>query len=317
MDTYQYIKYLIKYNIDITELDTNLKMTYKFDLNSKRVKIINESPSLGDNIAWMPVVDAFQKLNKCEVHYFTPLKDLYEENYKNIKFFEYTDTTSDEYYATYKIGCFTDETLKRADNRLLNLQSIAASILDIDFVESKPNLVRKYTSRPISDKYVCISTASTSGCKHWQNETGWQQTIDYLNNIGYKVVVIQKEPLDYMDNQILRDVIHPPISDLHCAINWLSHCEFYIGLGSGFSWVNWALNNKVILINGFTKPFAEFYTPYRVTNTNSCNGCWNNINHKFDPSDWNWCPENKNFECSKTITFYMVKEKIDEILNIK
>lgn len=310
------VKYLIKYNIDITELDTGLVMTYKFDLKSKRVKIINESPSLGDNIAWMPVIDEFQKLHDCEVHYFTPLKDLYEENYKNIKFFDYNSDTTHDYYATYKIGCFTDPTLTRADNRLLNLQSIVSSILDMDFVETKPKLIRKNKSRPITDKYVCISTASTAGCKHWQNKTGWQQTVDYLNTLGYKVVVIQKEALDYMDNKMLQNVVHPTISNLHDAINWLSHCEFYIGLGSGFSWVNWALDNKVILINGFAKPFTEFYTPYRVINTNSCHGCWNNTKHTFDPSNWNWCPENKNFECSKTITFDMVKEKIDEILKI-
>ena len=29
--------------------------------------------------------------------------------------------------------------------------------------------------------------------------------------------------------------------------------------------------------------------------------------------DWNWCPENKSFECSKGITFKMVKEKINLI----
>jgi autotransporter strand-loop-strand O-heptosyltransferase len=82
------------------------------------------------------------------------------------------------------------------------------------------------------------------------------------------------------------------------------------------SWLAWSLDKKVILISGFSKQFAEFQTPYRVQNLEVCNGCWNDINHKFDKGDWNWCPENKNFECSKKITFEMVKEKIDQILKI-
>jgi SAM-dependent methyltransferase len=73
------------------------------------------------------------------------------------------------------------------------------------------------------------------------------------------------------------------------------------------------------MISGFTKEFNEFYTPYRVINENVCNGCWNNIKYKFDAGDWNWCPAFKNsyrrFECSKSITFDMVKEKVDLLLN--
>jgi len=52
-----------------------------------------------------------------------------------------------------------------------------------------------------------------------------------------------------------------------------------------------------------------------------CNSCWNNTKHEFNAGDWLWCPEHRNddkiFECTKSITFDMVKEKIDTcILNL-
>jgi len=165
---------------------------------------------------------------------------------------------------------------------------------------------------------VCISTASTAGCKHWQNKGGWQQVVDYLNSLGYKVVVLQKESLTYMDLQGLNNVIHPETKTLDEVISWLYNCEFYLGLSSGISWLAWSLKKNVVLISGFTKSFTEFNTPYRVINENVCNGCWNDTNFNFDAGDWKWCPKLKNtsqwFECSKYITFEMVKSKIDKIL---
>jgi FkbM family methyltransferase len=74
------------------------------------------------------------------------------------------------------------------------------------------------------------------------------------------------------------------------------------------------------MISGFSDPKSEFYTPYRVHNKNVCNSCWNDPLLPFERGNWLWCPKNKNFECSKQITFDMVKEKIDQCisdLNIK
>ena len=98
---------------------------------------------------------------------------------------------------------------------------------------------------------------------------------------------------------------------LHDRINDIYHSEFFIGLGSGLSWLAWACEKPVIMISGFSDPKSEFYTPYRVHNKNVCNSCWSDVNCTFDRSDWLWCPRDKNFECSREITFDMVKEKID------
>ena len=85
-------------------------------------------------------------------------------------------------------------------------------------------------------------------------------------------------------------------------------------MGSGLSWLAHSLNKKVILISGFSKPWCEFSTPYRIINDNVCNGCFNDINETFDRGDWNWCPRNNDFICTKNISSELVINSLKEIL---
>ena len=314
--------YFIDWNIQIRDKQTNsLVSDFNLDLKNKTVKIVNESPSLGDGVSWVACIDLFQKKHNCIVDYYTPNKDLFEIEYPNINFYNYNHVKDENYYASYKIGCFdpNDNSISPADYRTQNLQQIATNILGLDYEEVKTKIHIKDKDRKLQEKYVCISTASTSGCKHWQHIDGWQKVVDHLNNNGYKVVVIQKEALNYMDLQELKNVIHPQTQSIHEAISWIYNCEFFVGLSSGNSWLAWALDKKVLLISGFTKSFNEFFTPYRVINESVCNGCWNDIKYKFNAGDWNWCPKYKNtkkqFECTTEISFEMVKEKLINIIN--
>jgi glycosyltransferase involved in cell wall biosynthesis len=314
--------YFIDWNIQIRDKQTNsLVSDFNLDLKNKTVKIVNESPSLGDGVAWVACIDLFQKKHNCIVDYYTPNKDLFEIEYPNINFYNYNHIKDENYYASYKIGCFdpNDNSISPADYRTQNLQQIATNILGLDYEEVKTKIHVKDKERKLQEKYVCISTASTSGCKHWQHIDGWQKVVDHLNDNGYKVVVIQKEALNYMDLQGLKNVIHPQTQSIHEAISWIYNCEFFVGLSSGNSWLAWALDKKILLISGFTKSFNEFFTPYRVINESVCNGCWNDVKYKFNAGDWNWCPKYKNtknqFECTTEISFEMVKEKLNNIIN--
>ena len=89
---------------------------------------------------------------------------------------------------------------------------------------------------------------------------------------------------------------------------------YFIGIGSGLSWLAWALDIKVCLISGFTWSFIEFEPAVRIINTNVCSGCWSY--RVFDRGDWNWCPEHKDtprhFECTKTITPEYVWQKLKQ-----
>ena len=72
----------------------NLTHIYNFNPNKKKIKIINESGSLGDCIAWLPGVDAFQKKHNCVVHYFTNKKDLFEIKHLMSNAWDETDAPS-------------------------------------------------------------------------------------------------------------------------------------------------------------------------------------------------------------------------------
>ena len=52
-------------------------------------------------------------------------------------------------------------------------------------------------------------------------------------------------------------------------LSLLHHADFFIGLGSGLSWLAWAADTPVVMISGFSHPSTEFHTPYRVINFHS------------------------------------------------
>ena len=289
---------------------------FSFEKKKKqKIAIINESSSLGDTLAWTPMVNRFAVEKNIEVDFYTPHKSLFIDQYPYINFKDYSEknnssTASKTYILSYEFD--------RKDN-LKNLQEIAASILNLNYTEEKPRLnIDNTKKKNFSKKYVCIATHSTSQCKYWNNPTGWSNLVKYLKSLDYEVVCIDKNKYygisDRM-NTIPEGCIDKtgdlPLED---RINDILHCDFFIGLSSGLSWLAWALNKPVVMISGFTKAFNEFNTPYRIINENVCNGCWNDKNEKFEPSNWLWCPRNKDFECSKQITFEMVKEKIDQVI---
>jgi autotransporter strand-loop-strand O-heptosyltransferase len=97
---------------------------------------------------------------------------------------------------------------------------------------------------------------------------------------------------------------------------WLKHCEFFVGLGSGLSWLAWACRVPVVLISGFSHPNTEFFTPYRVINWSSCNSCWSSEMFRFS-SAFDWCPRHggtaRAFECSRLISSRQVIEAIERV----
>ena len=319
------INYYVDWKIEVTDLDENYSTIYNLDLKNKRVKIVNESAALGDYIAWFPYVDLFQKKHQCILDFYSPLKELVSSNYPNINFFDYNHNSNEEYFASYRIGCFDvdDRSSSPADWRTQNLQQMASEILGIDYREVKPNFTKPNNLKNnFNKKYVCIGSLSTAQAKFWNNPDGWNKVVTYLNSLGYDVVSIDK--LNNIGNNGYHNEIPVGSVDktgnfpLIDRINDLHFCEFFIGLGSGLSWLAWMVGKPVILISGFSDPKSEFYTPYRVHNKNVCNSCWNDTSFKFDSGKWDWCPRNKDFECSTKITFEMVKDQIDRcILDIK
>ena len=104
---------------------------------------------------------------------------------------------------------------------------------------------------------------------------------------------------------------------IESVINDMATCEFFVGLGSGLSWLSWSIGLPTVLISGFSEEYSETTTDtYRVINKSVCHGCFNS--HRLDANDWMWCPLHKNtekmFECTKQISSDMVIEQINKII---
>lgn len=298
------------------------EQTFTFKPNSssspKAVNIVNESPSLGDITAWIPMVDKFQREKGVEVNLYSPFGELFQSEYPNINFNYYSNQPKND-PAIIRLGTYDYVKEKRWSE--YNLQELAAKILGIEYSEEKPKIAKpNIVKNNFKKKYVCIATQSTAQFKYWNNPTGWYQTVEYIKSLGLDVVCIDKYPVFGVDgsmNQIPPNCIDKtgelPLEE---RINDLMHCEFFIGLTSGLSWLAWGLRKPVVFISGISLPRTDFYTPYRVTNTseNVCHGCASQPEFVFDKGDWMFCPKKKSFECTKEISFEMVKEKIDLLI---
>ena len=136
--------------------------------------------------------------------------------------------------------------------------------------------------RPIQGKYVVIGPNATAGCKEWKYEY-WVTLTKLITQMGYQVVSLTKNEF-HIDNTI--NMYNHPMENV---ANVLHHADLFIGLGSGLSWLNWALGKHSVMISGFTPKDHEFQTNItRIQNEHSCNSCWANPNFTFDGGDWHW-----------------------------
>jgi len=66
------------------------------------------------------------------------------------------------------------------------------------------------------------------------------------------------------------------------------------------------------MISGLTLPYHEMQDCLRIINTDVCHGCFNDHNIVFDRGNWFWCPKNKNFICTLSITPEYIIKQIEE-----
>ena len=303
-------KYYVDWSVKV--YDGSLLIEHRqLELSQKIVSVMIDTTSIGDTLAWVPQAIEFAKKHSCKLRLCTFHNELFADT-ENVEFVSPGSTYTD-HYASYTIGYYLGEDRSDytpVDPRNSPLAKVASDILGVSYRELLPSLEFDKKERPIAEKYVCIAIRSTANAKHWHRENGWQDIVDYLNFKGYKVAIIQKE--EHHLKNVLDWSGNLPLSE---RMNQLHYCEFYIGLGSGISWLAWALSKPVILISGFSKPFAEFQQKcQRVINTTVCNGCWNDTGHIFDKGNWNWCPRHENthrqFECTRSISSIKVIEAI-------
>ena len=230
----------------------------------------------------------------------------------------------------YKVGWFYENDqintdINPVDPKSRPLQATASDILGLEYKEVIPKIIKPERPNRYGKKFVCFSPHASASAKYWHNEQGWQTVINYIKNVlGYEVVMISKEQYDsnwetskLPGNKKFENIIDAtgdfPIEERMAD---LLNCEFFIGVGSGLSWLAWALGKQVIMISGFSDVWAEFETNCaRIINKEVCNSCFNNF--KLDAGDWNWCPAHKDtprhFECTKKIPSSWVIDAINQI----
>lgn len=276
-------------------------------IKGKKIFISFDSKSLGDTLAWMPCCEYFRKQYECELVVSTFMNDLFEAKYPDIKFVG-RGVVVQNIVAMFELGWFYNKDKEPENPATIPLQQAAKNILFIkEDAELLPIVNYVEAERPIIDKYVCIATQSTAQLKLWYY---WQDLIDMLKERGYKVFEISKQPTEFNGIEPIED------KSLQSVMNYLNHCEFYIGLSSGLSWLAWAMRKKVYMIANFTNEEHEFKTNcVKLTKKSVCNSCWNDPKFKFDKGNWLYCPENEDtplaFECHKTISAREVFESLD------
>lgn len=305
-----------------TEVKENGNIVYnnKINLKNKRVYISFGSKSLGDTLAWIPYCEEFRLKHNCELIVSTFINYLFVKQYPNIQFVNPGEIVPN-IHAQYDLGWFYnnkgsyDENKHPIDFKSQPLQKTATDILGLQYSEIRPKIKLPNVNKK---KKVGIGFHSTAQSKYWNNPEGWQQVVNYLNYLGYECMIYSKEGDGYMGNKYPKNVKIYKGGNLNEVIKDLLSCEFFIGLGSGLSWLAWACELPLVLISGFSEKWAETkLDTYRVINENVCHGCFNW--DRLDASDWNWCPLHKGtdrqYECTKKITSEMVIKQINKIMN--
>ena len=316
------IKYFIDWKVELENSKTKKIYTHHLNLDGNRVYISLDSKSLGDTLAWFPYVEEFRKKHNCKVICSTFLNKFFKETYPEIEFVE-PGAVVHNITAMYVVGIFygddgkLDMSRHRNNPLTMPLQAVAADILGLEYKEIKP-LISSPTTPDDDSKQVTIAMHSTAQAKYWNNPEGWQKVVDWLVSKGYTVKLLSSEGLDYMGNKAPTGVVLHPNSSIEDVMIELKKSKLFIGISSGLSWLSWALNVPTVIISGFTDPITEMESCIRISApTGKCSGCWNR--HKFNPGDWNWCPDHKGtsrqFECSSQITDRMVISQLEQLVD--
>lgn len=293
-----YTDWLIRVNGQIVDI---------FSLENKTVLVSMESKSIGDTIAWVPYVVDFSKKHNCKVILSTFHNSWFEgnENYKDINFITPGETVLCD--VVYRLGWMKSDSGKwdRFDchpnyPNTQQLQKTATDILGLEFYELNLGINFKPKHKPYNGKYVVLAPESTAGCKEWTYDS-WVLLSKLIKESSYTPILLTTKKYN------IKGVANPNGKSIEEVMNILYHSEFLVGLSSGLSWINWALGKHTVMISGFTPKDHEFKTNItRIQNENSCNSCWSNINFRFEPGDWDWCPiwkgTDKQHICQKSIS---------------
>ncbi len=293
-----------------------------------KILLGREHHQLGDTIGFMGQVERYQRASREDVHVFCNFSDIFGA--QNISVYPVSHPLWHKDFDKKFIIDFYPQTRERPSiltNKIHHIKEsgliqTASEILGFDHVEEvKPTIVFKPKKVKIKRPIVTLASHSTMQQKMWNYKNGWNEVISYLKKKDIDVVSIDRDA-SFGAGYALRGfpALHSLPSrsidktggGLRRAASYITKSIFHMGLSSGLSWLAWALDKPVVSVVGHNNQRYDFSNPYRIQNTNVCHACWDN--HDMVANDWYWCPENKDFECTRQITPEMVIEKINLIL---
>lgn len=327
-------RYYKEWKIIVRDHDTNEVLFNKtMDLTGHRVYVAIDSSSLGDSLAWFPPIEEFRKKHKCEMICSTYHNDLFKDNYPQIKFINPGEPVYNV-HAAYHLGWYYKEVNKEINGEVVKsyavdsdmlpndfrtqpMQKSAFDILGIDFKETKPIISIPKVKKK---KQIAIAIHATAQAKYWNRVDGWQDVVDFCKNEGYEVVLLSKEEDGFMGNIHPDGIYKIPAGELSEVIAELAASSAFVGIGSGLSWLSWAIGTPTVLVSGFSYPYTESHeNTFRVfAPDDKCSGCFNR--HRLQQDNWQWCPDHANtekeFECTRSISAEIVIDELKKALNI-
>lgn len=312
-------KYYVHWYIEAW-LDDEKVFEHLMDLHGKAIYIFMVNGVLGDTISVLPYINELKHIYDANVYLYPPKSfvPLCQEYMPDILLIE---EIPDECYAGFCLAVFDlPPYLIPDDSRRWSPYMSAKAILGLHHT-AKPIHYYPTASRQVHERYVCIAVQASGIMKRWLYPDGWDIVVEYLKSLGYRVLCIDGAN-KVVENgyEITMPAGAEDFTGMHPLmerINLLAYADFFIGLGSGLSWLADACNIPVVLISGFSLPIGEFDTPYRVYNQLVCHGCYNDVKV-------NWkeiCPYHRGtereFECSKLITPLQVVQAIDRLIDDK
>lgn len=318
-------KYYVRFRIQVFHQgETHPVLDETLDMKDKPVVIFFPTGTLGDMLGWFHYAERFRQLHRCHLECVMgqEIIDLLSAQYPEITFSTKASLRTVNPYASWYVGLFfKGDTLHQpVDFRKVGFHRNAGYILGVDPRECPPRL-KLDAERKIAEPYVCIAAQSTNQAKYWNNGHGWAEVVVHLKSLGYRVLCIDRQArhgqgfvwnhIPYGAEDFTGDI---PLQE---RVDLLRHASFFIGLGSGLSWLAWAAGIPVVLISGFSLPNSEFHTPWRVFSSHGCNGCWDDTSVDFDHQDFLWCPHHRDtprqYECTRLITGRQVTGVVDRL----
>ena len=314
-------KFYVEWEIALW-LDGEPMFYHLFDPRGQTVHFDVTSSTLGDNIAMLPYVEAFRKKFDCEAScsIVETFHDIMKNYYPKIRL---TNKLPEDCYACFYFGCWIGMPIAALNNgRALPLELLGTSILPIADISHPPKVIFTPTKpREIPEPYVCIGVQASTTPKCWLAPGGWDEVVEYLKSLGYRVLCIDRDRLcsnngmtvemprgaeDFSGKYTLLD-----------RINQLAYADFFIGVSSGLSWLAWSVDIPVVMISGFTKPWYEFDTPYRINNPLVCHGCFNDLSKEYKKlyGCLSYGGTARAYECSKNISARQVISTIDRLIS--